>query len=128
MLPVADLVGAFTYALDLTEGQPAGHSLRACFIATRVAQAMGIAGELLGSVYYAALLKDLGCSSNAARLHELYAADDSSFKHAFKTIAPGCRRRCGSCSTKTAAGAPAAPAGRRRSPTSCATATRSRRR
>jgi hypothetical protein len=30
MLPVAELVGAFTYALDMTEGQPPGHSLRAC--------------------------------------------------------------------------------------------------
>ena len=103
---LADLIGAFTYALDLTEGQPAGHSLRACFIATRVAQAMGIAGEQLGSIYYAALLKDLGCSSNAARLHELYAADDLEFKHAFKTIAPGLPSTLRFVFAKTAAGAP----------------------
>ncbi len=89
MLPVAELVGAFSYALDLTEGQPAGHSLRACHIATRIAQTMGIEGGPLGSVYYAALLKDLGCSSNAARLHELYKADDLEFKRAYKTIDPG---------------------------------------
>jgi HD-GYP domain-containing protein (c-di-GMP phosphodiesterase class II) len=105
MLPVAELVGAFTYALDLTEGQPAGHSLRVCFIATRVAQAMGIEGELLGSVYYAALLKDLGCSSNAARLHELYAADDLTFKQAWKTIDPGLPATLRFVLDRTAAGA-----------------------
>lgn len=105
-MPVAELLGAFTYALDLTEGQPAGHSLRACFIATRVAQAMGIEGELLGAVYYATLLKDLGCSSNAARLHELYRADDLEFKHAFKTVPPGLPSTLRFVFEKTAAGAP----------------------
>lgn len=32
------------------------------------------------------LLKDLGCSSNAARICELYATDDLSFKRDFKTV------------------------------------------
>ena len=27
---LAELVGAFSYALDMTEGQPAGHSVRSC--------------------------------------------------------------------------------------------------
>jgi hypothetical protein len=31
----AELLAAFSYALDLTEGQPAGHSLRSCWIAMR---------------------------------------------------------------------------------------------
>ena len=106
MLPVAELVGAFTYALDMTEGQPPGHSLRACYIATRVAQTMGIDGAALGSVYYAALLKDLGCSSNAARLQELYAADDLAFKHAWKTVDPGLPATLRFVFDRTAAGAP----------------------
>ncbi|MEO6386814.1 MAG: HD domain-containing phosphohydrolase [Croceibacterium sp.] len=105
-LPVADLVGAFTYALDLTEGQPAGHSLRACYIASRIAQTLGIAGLGFAAIYYAAMLKDLGCSSNAARLHELYAADDLSFKHAYKTIAPGLPATLRFVFDRTAAGAP----------------------
>lgn len=32
------------------------------------------------------LLKDLGCSSNAARICQLYLTDDLSFKHDFKTV------------------------------------------
>ena len=58
----AELVGAFTYALDLTEGQPAGHALRACYIATRVAQRLGLEPAELSEVYFATLLKDLGFS------------------------------------------------------------------
>lgn len=38
------------------------------------------------SLYYAALLKDLGCSSNAAKMSYLFAADDRSLKRDVKTI------------------------------------------
>ena len=37
-------------------------------------------------LYYTLLLKDLGCSSNAARICELYLADDLSFKKDFKLV------------------------------------------
>ncbi len=83
---VAEILGALSHALDLTEGQPAGHCERACLIATRTAIEAGIAGEALGNVYFTALLKDLGCSSNAARICELYIADDISLKRDFKTL------------------------------------------
>ncbi len=50
---------------------------------------MGFAGQALHDLYYALLLKDLGCSSNAARMSQLYAADDLSFKRAFKKLDTG---------------------------------------
>ena len=37
-------------------------------------------------LYYTLLLKDLGCSSNAARICQLYLTDDLTFKHDFKQI------------------------------------------
>src|SRR5262249_31344416 len=40
----------------------------------------------LHELYYTLLLKDLGCSSNAARICELYLTDDLSFKRDFKTV------------------------------------------
>jgi hypothetical protein len=58
--------------MDLTERQPAGHYVRACWIGTRLAQPVGLEGRELGEPYYTILLKDLGCSSNAARICELY--------------------------------------------------------
>ena len=84
-----ELMGAFSFALDLTEGQPEGHSLRACWIAMQVAMQMDIGARDLRAIYYAAMLKDLGCSSNAARVAEVYLTDDRSFKHDFKLIGEG---------------------------------------
>lgn len=83
---LAELLGALSYALDLTEGQPAGHCMRCCYIGTHIGEALGMEGEELSDLFYTLLLKDLGCSSNAARICELYLADDISFKRDFKTI------------------------------------------
>ncbi|MEH6716571.1 HD-GYP domain-containing protein [Parasphingorhabdus flavimaris] len=85
---LSEILGAFSYALDLTEGQPAGHSIRACWIGTQVAMALGLNGEELRDIYYAVLLKDLGCSANAARVSEMFAGDDRELKHDFKLIGP----------------------------------------
>jgi putative nucleotidyltransferase with HDIG domain len=82
----AELLGALSYALDLTEGQPQGHCIRCCWIGTRIGEVLNLAADMLGDLYYTLLLKDLGCSSNAARICELYLADDISFKRDFKTI------------------------------------------
>src|SRR6187551_1630221 len=83
---LADVLGAFSYALDLTEGQPAGHSVRSCVIAMRVAQALGVPRAERENLYYAVLLKDLGCSSNAARVAEIFLSSDLHMKSNFKLI------------------------------------------
>ncbi len=83
---LAELVGAFSYALDITEGQPAGHGVRSCWIGSHIGRALGLAPAELHDLYYTLLLKDLGCSSNAARICELYQADDLAFKQGFKTV------------------------------------------
>ena len=102
----SEVVAAFTYALDLTEGQPHGHSVRSCFIAATLAREIGLDAAETGTVYYGALLKDLGCSSNAARIHELYRADDLDFKQSWKTIAPGRGAALRFVFEQTARGAP----------------------
>ena len=85
----SEVVAGFTYALDLAEGQPQGHSIRTCFIATMLAREIGLDPVETARVYYTALLKDLGCSSNAARIQELYRTDDLAFKQAWKMVPPG---------------------------------------
>ncbi|HEV2594747.1 MAG TPA: HD domain-containing phosphohydrolase [Sphingomicrobium sp.] len=82
----AELLAAFSYALDITEGQPEGHSIRCCFIGQRLGAAIGLSRAELAQLYYTVLLKDLGCSSNAARICELYEADDRAFKQGYKTV------------------------------------------
>ena len=83
---LAELVGAFSYALDITEGQPPGHSVRACWIGSHIGAALGLGENERHDLHYTLLLKDLGCSSNAARICQLYLTDDLAFKHDFKQI------------------------------------------
>ena len=85
-LPLANLIGALSYALDITEGQPPGHCVRCCLIGMRIGRAIGLPEESLWELYYTLLLKDVGCSSNAARICELYMTDDIAFKRDFKWV------------------------------------------
>ncbi|WP_062114600.1 HD-GYP domain-containing protein [Aureimonas sp. AU40] len=86
---LSELIGALSHALDLTEGQPAGHCVRASFIGTRIGAAIGLDEATLQELRYTVTLKDLGCSSNAARLCQLYLADDLAFKREFKRLDDG---------------------------------------
>ena len=47
---------------------------------------LGLSLRALQDIYYVLLLKDLGCSSNAARICELYLADDRTFKADYKLV------------------------------------------
>lgn len=85
-MKLSELIGALSYALDITEGQPAGHCVRCCWIGMHIGRAAGLPQEQLWELYYTLLLKDLGCSSNAARICELYLTDDLQFKRDFKTV------------------------------------------
>lgn len=86
---LSEILGAFSYALDATEGQPRGHCIRACWIGSQIGAAIGLKGVEAHELYYTLLLKDLGCSSNAARVCQLYLADDLSFKRQSKLLDSG---------------------------------------
>jgi HD-GYP domain-containing protein (c-di-GMP phosphodiesterase class II) len=85
-LRLSELIGALSHALDITEGQPPGHCVRCCWIGMHIGREIGLPEDQLWELYYTLLLKDLGCSSNAARICELYLTDDLSFKRDFKTV------------------------------------------
>ena len=85
-LRLSEVLGALSYALDLTEGQPQGHSLRCCWIGIHVGQELGMNADEQWDLYYTLLLKDAGCSSNAERLCELYGHDDIETKRNFKLV------------------------------------------
>ncbi|MBU2741919.1 HD domain-containing protein [Acidithiobacillus thiooxidans] len=83
---LAEIVGAISFALDLTEGQPAGHSLRCTWIAMHIGRELRLDDTALTDLYYSVLLKDAGCSSNAARLWELYGTDERLVKKDYKLV------------------------------------------
>ncbi|UVF22075.1 HD-GYP domain-containing protein [Microvirga terrae] len=70
----------------MTEGQPVGHCVRVCWIGVHVGRELGLDDAALWELYYTLLLKDLGCSSNAARICQLYLTDDLTFKRDFKSV------------------------------------------
>lgn len=85
-IQLAELISALSHALDITEGQPQGHCVRCCWIGMHLGQALGLSDQQRWELYYTLLLKDLGCSSNAARICQLYLTDDLAFKRDFKRV------------------------------------------
>ena len=85
-LKLSELIGSLSHALDITEGQPEGHCVRCCWIGMHIGREIGLDERQLWELYYTLLLKDLGCSSNAARICELYLTDDLDFKRDFKRV------------------------------------------
>ena len=81
---LSDLISALSVALDLTEGQPMGHSVRSCILGMRIAEELQLPPQLCSDLYYALLLKDAGCSTNSARLHQILGADEIQAKREIK--------------------------------------------
>jgi HD-GYP domain-containing protein (c-di-GMP phosphodiesterase class II) len=62
---LAELVAALSLGIDLGFGQPMEHVLRQCLIALRLAERVGADEESRAVVYYAALLVNVGCHTDA---------------------------------------------------------------
>jgi len=104
-IALSELIGALSTALDIAEGESPGHAERSCLIGMRLADELGLAAAARSDLFYALLLKDAGCSANAAHMAALFGADDqeakrtsklvnwarpmSSFVWSLRTVAPG---------------------------------------
>src|ERR1700676_2368498 len=84
-LRMSDLISALSYALDLTEGQPMGHAVKCCLLSMRLADILNLSMQQKSDLYYATLLKDAGCSSNAARMYEILGGDERRAKQEVKS-------------------------------------------
>ena len=85
-IPLSRVVGALSYALDVTEGEPPGHAVRTCKIGMRLAQELQLDAATRSQLFYALLLKDAGCSANSAKMAALFGADDHVVKRASKRV------------------------------------------
>ena len=79
-LRTSELLAALSVALDLTEGQRAGHALRTAYLSLRLADRIDLPRETRRTLLYTALLKDAGCSSNAAAVTRIFGIDDHELK------------------------------------------------
>ena len=62
---LAELVASLSLGIDLGFGQPMEHVLRQCLIALRISELLGLDESERANVYYAALLVNVGCHSDA---------------------------------------------------------------
>lgn len=79
-LRTSELLAALSVALDLTEGQCAGHALHTAYLALKLADRIGLPADARRAVLHTALLKDAGCSSNVAAVTRIFGIDDQELK------------------------------------------------
>jgi HD-GYP domain-containing protein (c-di-GMP phosphodiesterase class II) len=79
-ISLSEIISALSYALDLTEGAVHGHALRSCLLGMRIAAEAELSSDETSSLYFALLLKDVGCSSNATRMCQIVGGDDDAVK------------------------------------------------
>jgi putative nucleotidyltransferase with HDIG domain len=82
----SEIIAALSVALDITQGHPEGHCMRTALIGMRLAEELRLTTADRSALFYALLLKDLGCSSNAAKIAYLFGADDQLVKRSARLI------------------------------------------
>lgn len=88
-LRLDELLGSVSLATDLATGQPLGHALRTCAIATALAQAMGCTADEVRTVRQFALLRFVGCTADAAETAAAVGGDDPSYNAAMAPTLQG---------------------------------------
>ncbi|MBS1701204.1 MAG: HD domain-containing protein [Armatimonadetes bacterium] len=81
-----EILAALSKALDMVEGQPAGHAFRTSRIACRIATILGLPERTITNVFFASLIKDSGCSNNSVRIHKIFGGDELLKKQAVKLV------------------------------------------
>jgi HD-GYP domain-containing protein (c-di-GMP phosphodiesterase class II) len=87
---LAELVAALSLGIDLGFGQPMEHVLRQCLIALRLAERVGLDESARASVYYTALLINVGCHSDAHEQAKWFGDDialkSGKYDHEFRSV------------------------------------------
>ncbi|SFH80324.1 HD-GYP domain-containing protein [Planctomicrobium piriforme] len=86
LIRFSEIISALSVALDITQGNAPGHCMRTALIGMRLADELELSSADQSALFYALLLKDLGCSSNAARFASLFHTDDQRVKYSLRMI------------------------------------------
>jgi len=85
-IELSGVIGALSYALDMVGGERPGHAVRTCLVGMRLAEELELSASERSDLFYALLLKDVGCSANAHDTASLLVADDLASKPASRRI------------------------------------------
>jgi HD-GYP domain-containing protein (c-di-GMP phosphodiesterase class II)/DNA-binding CsgD family transcriptional regulator len=87
---LAELVAALSLGVDLGFGQPMEHVLRECMIALRLAEQIGLEETERSTVYYTALLVNVGCHADAHEQAKWFGDDialkSAKYEHDFRSV------------------------------------------
>ena len=86
---LAEVLTAVSLASDIGHDQPLEKSLRNAVIAARLGEALGVAREQLSAIYYVALLRSMGCTSNSHEAAVLMGGDDNAFLGVVQELSGG---------------------------------------
>ena len=76
---LAELLAAFSLAMDLGLGQPMEHVLRSWRLAARLGDRVGLSAEERSSLYYIAMLAWVGCVADSPEV-AVWFGDDIAFR------------------------------------------------
>src|ERR1700741_3040891 len=87
---LAELVAALSLGVDLGFGQPMEHVLRECMIALRLADRLQLNEKERSTVYYTALLVNVGCHSDAHEQAKWFGDDialrSGKYDHEYRSL------------------------------------------
>lgn len=83
---LSEVLSTLSAALDLAEGQPAGHAVRTALIGMRLADELGLDAAARSALLYALLLANAGGPGTAAEVTALLDGDDRALKAGFATV------------------------------------------
>jgi HD domain len=108
MVELAEFTATLSLAADMAAGLSLEHGLRSCLLATSLAARAGLGPGEVRNVYYVALLRSIGCTSDAHEQAELFGDEISA--RAELNLAPHLppRELLGALSRHSGAGAPPA--------------------
>jgi HD-GYP domain-containing protein (c-di-GMP phosphodiesterase class II) len=81
-----ELTGALSLATDLATGQPMEHALRTCLLALHAAAAVGASSSERSTILFTALLRFLGCTSDASGTAVVAGGDEIAFNAAMASV------------------------------------------
>jgi HD-GYP domain-containing protein (c-di-GMP phosphodiesterase class II) len=86
---LAELLAAVSLAADLGMGQQMGYSARVAYMASRLADRLGLSDAERADALYVGLLISVGCVGNAHEIAREMVADDIALAATFVTVAYG---------------------------------------
>jgi hypothetical protein len=85
VIRLAEVLGALSLTTDLGAGVPFEKGLRTCVVASTLAEALELGRAERNAVYFAALLRSVGCTAHASAFAEMFD-DDVALQRELKTL------------------------------------------